>query len=242
MIEVSEIRVNKVGDTTRVTVSVDLPNGHPFEAHEALVLVDLLNEAQERVNLKTGDTKDAGKSDSDAGEDGTESRRSRRSKRSEESESSDDKPARRSRRRGADSGGEGADAGEEKPAGRRSRRSRDADTSEGPADEAKSDDEKPARRSRRDRSNKSEDKSEDKSDDKPARRSRRSRKDSEPAGVTDEDLTAAASEAAAEIGPELVQEILEDDHKVKTLNELPQDQREKFLATLRQEIDAQAEE
>jgi hypothetical protein len=58
--------------------------------------------------------------------------------------------------------------------------------------------------------------------------------------VTDEDLTAAASQAASKISPELVQEILEDDHKVKTLNELPQSEREKFLATLKAEIKAQA--
>lgn len=66
------------------------------------------------------------------------------------------------------------------------------------------------------------------------RRSRRTTKEDK--GISDADLAKAASEAAAVIGPDVVTQILDEDHGVETVNELPQDQRKKFTATLLKEI------
>ena len=93
--------------------------------------------------------------------------------------------------------------------------------------------EKPAGRRR---GKKAEAEAEAPAEEKPARRRRSAKKDD---GIKDADLVKACSEAASQIGPDLVAEILEDDYKVTEVSELNQDQRKEFLETLRKEIEAE---
>lgn len=89
--------------------------------------------------------------------------------------------------------------------------------------------------------------------EEPARRSRRSvepeptppaaeepvrRRRTAPAveGISDAEVAKAASQAAAKITPAVVMQILKEDHGVTTANEIPQDERQKFLDTLKAEM------
>jgi hypothetical protein len=65
-------------------------------------------------------------------------------------------------------------------------------------------------------------------------RNRRTKKADE--GITDADLAKAASEAAAAVTPEIVQEIMRDDHGVENVSDIPQEERQKFLDTLVEEM------
>ena len=120
-------------------------------------------------------------------------------------------------------GGKAKAPAEEKPAGRRRGKKAEA---EAPAEE------KPARRRR----GKAAEEAEAPAEEKPARRRRSAKKDD---GITDADLVKACSEAASQIGPDLVAEILGDDYKATEVSELNQDQRKEFLETLRAEIEAE---
>ena len=122
-------------------------------------------------------------------------------------------------------GGKAKAPAEEKPAGRRRGKKAEAEA-EAPAEE------KPARRRR----GKAAEEAEAPAEEKPARRRRSAKKDD---GIKDADLVKACSEAASQIGPDLVAEILEDDYKVTEVSELNQDQRKEFLETLRKEIEAE---
>ena len=55
-------------------------------------------------------------------------------------------------------------------------------------------------------------------------------------GISDAEVAKAASQAAAKITPAVVMQILKEDHGVTTANEIPQDQRQKFLDTLKAEM------
>lgn len=60
----------------------------------------------------------------------------------------------------------------------------------------------------------------------------------EPEGISDADLAKACSEAGRVITPALVLQIMQEDHGVKLANQIPQEEREKFLETLDAEVRA----
>lgn len=54
--------------------------------------------------------------------------------------------------------------------------------------------------------------------------------------ITDADLTKAASQAGEKLTPKLVMQIIKEDHGVETVNDIPQEERRKFLETLKLEM------
>lgn len=78
---------------------------------------------------------------------------------------------------------------------------------------------------------------------KPVRRRVAGAPPAEPAGVSDADLIKACTEAAGIIGKDLVMAILKEDHGVDTVNLIKgDDDRKKFIATLREQVElAEAE-
>lgn len=55
-------------------------------------------------------------------------------------------------------------------------------------------------------------------------------------GISDAEVAKAASQAAQKLTPALVMQIMKEDHGVTLANEIPQDQRQKFLDTLKAEM------
>lgn len=90
--------------------------------------------------------------------------------------------------------------------------------------------EEPARRSRR---SVESDKAEEVKAEEPVRRRRTA-----PAveGISDAEVAKAASQAAQKLTPALVMQIMKEDHGVTLANDIPQDQRQKFLDTLKAEM------
>lgn len=132
----------------------------------------------------------------------------------------------RRRRAGADAGSSStepvSDAGASAGRPRRSRSVENDKAEEAPAEEPVS---------RRRRSVEPEPAAEE----QPVRRSRRAAPAEE--GISDADLTKAASQAAAKITPKLVMQILKEDYGVTTTNDVPKDKRQEFLDTLKFEMD-----
>lgn len=54
--------------------------------------------------------------------------------------------------------------------------------------------------------------------------------------ITDADLTKAASQAGEKLTPKFVMQIIKEDHGVDTVNDIPQEERRKFLDTLKLEM------
>lgn len=132
----------------------------------------------------------------------------------------------RRRRAGADAGSSSTEPASDAGASAgRPRRSRSAE----PAEEAPA--EEPV--SRRRRSVEPEPAS---VEEQPVRRSRRAAPAEE--GISDADVSKAASQAAAKITPALVMLILKEDYGVTTANDVPKDKRQEFLDTLKAEMDA----
>lgn len=67
---------------------------------------------------------------------------------------------------------------------------------------------------------------------------RRRRRTEEPKDdrITDADLTKAASQAGEKLTPKFVMQIIKEDHGVDTVNDIPQEERRKFLDTLKLEM------
>ena len=72
-------------------------------------------------------------------------------------------------------------------------------------------------------------------EEQPVRRSRRAAPAED--GISDADLTKAASQAAAKITPKVVMQILKEDYGVTTTNDVPKDKRQEFLDTLKYEME-----
>jgi len=132
----------------------------------------------------------------------------------------------RRRRAGADAGSSSTEPASDAGASAgRPRRSRSAEPAEeAPAEEA------PVSRRRRSAEPEPTPPAEE-----PVRRSRRAAPAED--GISDADLTKAASQAAAKITPKVVMQILKEDYGVTTTNDVPKDKRQEFLDTLKYEME-----
>lgn len=142
------------------------------------------------------------------------------------------------RRRSAKADDEGNDEEAAPTAGRRRRRqSAEAGGASSPSSSDEEEEAAPPRRRRR--ASESEDAGEDEGAAATTGRSRRrsagsaAKKDE----ITDEDLAKACSEAARELTPAVVKEILKEDFGVSAAKDVPQDQRRKLLDTLKEEME-----
>lgn len=125
--------------------------------------------------------------------------------------------------------------------GRRSRRSKKDDEDEKP---------KSGRRSRRAKKDDEDDKPKrdrgrpKKEDDGKRSRSRRAKGNGEDKGgrrrdgLTDEDMIKLASEAAEDLGPKWVSELLDEDFDVNSVGDLSQKERKEFKKIVEKEMDA----
>lgn len=68
-------------------------------------------------------------------------------------------------------------------------------------------------------------------------RRRRRTEEPEDKGISDADLTKAASQAGQKISPKVVMQIIKEDYGVETVNEIPKDKRQEFLDTLKYEME-----
>lgn len=237
--KLNSLRVGKVGytDALEITVSVVIGTNEEFEENDAAYLVDKIREASEHFGGMTSSQE--GEEETGVQEDGEESSGSR------------------SRGRGR---GRGASGDKEKASGktsRGSRRGRKTEVDDGEEDEAPQrgrgsrsrakdgDDEAGTERSSRGRSGSRAKKDAD-AGGKAGRGGRTARaakeKKEEPDELKISDVTKAASEAAAEITPALVMQILEEDYKVSDIKDLDKKDWKSFMAELAREIKAQAEE
>ena len=237
MEQLEKIAVEVQDDEVVVTLTARFPitSDSKLSLDDILALADTLRAGRDAIEGKSASTSGG---DGEPASGATTRSRSRRKSKEEtddgdtateaaDTDTADGGKRTRSRRR---SGGEdnGASHGVQ-PAvdgeGGTSRRSRQRAGS----DEVAGSVGEPQPRSRRSRRN-NEDAAEAPAE-KPKSRSRKS------AGVSDEDLAKAASEAAAVIGHEVVMQVLEEDYSVQTVNEIPQKSRKEFMATLRKEME-----
>lgn len=160
----------------------------------------------------------------------------------EEVEEPEEAPVSRRRRRAEPEETEEDEGNDDAPTAARSRRRRSAEagdaSSRSSSEEDQDDDGEQAPPRRRRRAEPEEDEGNEDTAGDTGRSRRRSAGDAEKTDkISDEDLAKAASRAAKEITPAVVKQIIRE-FGVDTVNDIPQDQRRKFLDELEAEIAA----